>query len=321
MSDTENLNDPMELTPEEQAYFDNGGVEPSAPANEPAEPEETVLEADTGHDEPEDGIDDTDDEPEQGKKPGFVPHRKLHKALEKVKAKEAEAAKEREERIRLEERFNQLVQRVQQPQQQQPQVQEPAPQVAPDPNEDIFGAVQHQAKTIEQVQAEITAYKQQRAQEEQKQRIIQAAGAAEQQFMAEAPDYPDALNHLRAARVAELQMFGLTEAQARAKVGQEEIQLAAQALQRGQNPAKLAYDWAKQRGYAKKAPEPAPEPPAEKLTRQAEAQARSGTLSHGGGAPAPVKLDARTVAAMSEAEFSALMEKHPKALEKLLRGD
>lgn len=320
MLEENNVSDPLELTAEEQAYFDNGGEVPSGePAGGSAEPERPVLEAEAGGNEPDGEEEDDDSSSEQGKRPGFVPHRKLNKEIERRKAREAELAKEREDRIRLEERFNQFVQRFQQPQQQQPTEQEVAP---PKAEEDLFGAVDYTGKKVETLDQRLARFEKAEEERQQAQRLQQATIAAERAFMAENPDLPDAVAHLRQTRIAELQIFGWTEEQALQKVYQEEQALAAHALQRGQNPAEIAYRWAERRGYSKKQPEiqPAEQPAAERLARQVDAKARSGTLSNGGGAPAPVQLDARTVAAMSEDEFAALMAKSPKALEKLMMG-
>lgn len=312
-------NDPMEWTAADQAALEATATEPAGQAEEtPEAPAEEGQPTDAIAAAIEDDDDGDDESPSAAQRPGFVPHRKLHKAIEARKKVEADLTKEREERIRLEERTNQLLQRFQQPQPEARPEPEPPP---PNPEDDFFGALAHQSKTVEELKRDVDNYKKQQEQESRVKSVLNAAHSAEREFITEAPDYPDAMEHLRNSRVAELKVFGLNDTQARQRVGQEEIQMAAQALQRNVSPARLAYQWATQRGYVKKAPaneEAAPsEDAATRINRAADAQSRSQTLG-GGGSSAPVGLTAQSVAKMSEAEFAKLMETNPSALNKLM---
>lgn len=315
MDNENNVNDPLELTADEQAYFDRGGeteeVQNAAP--EPVEPEPQVAEADDTEE------DDDDASPEQGKRPGFVPHRKLHKALEKLKAKEADLEKERIERARLEERTNMLLQRFQQqPLPVQTQTQQPEP--APNPQDDIFGAVEHQAKTLAQLQQE--AETRRKAEEEQQKvgALLQRANLSVEEFKRSTPDYSDAYQHLRRSRAEELAMLGYPADAIEKTLYNDELAIAARAVQAGKNVGEIVYNLSKQRGYARKEAAPVDNDPAEKIARTADAQARSATLSHAGGASAPATIDARAVARMSEDDFFAFMSKNKKALDQLMMG-
>lgn len=327
MNDDNSLNnDPLAWTADDEAQFNT-----LAQASEP-EAEETpeAPEADAGAaDEPasraQEPDDEDDDEPGDPKRPGFVPHRKFHKAREKLKATEAELAREREERVRLDERTNALLERLRGVQQapaapQQPVQPEPVRQLTPD--EDVFGWAEQTGKTVESLAQKLERLERGEQQRQTVQHVVEAVQHYEQQFAKDKPDYTDAAVYLKQARTRELMAFGLPEAQARAQVSQEMLRFAHDTLQRRQNPAETVYKWAEARGYAKAAPEPAKEDagPVERIARTAEAQARSRSLSGGGGAPADTKIDARSLLRMSEDEFAKFSEANKSDLDRILMG-
>jgi hypothetical protein len=90
-------------------------------------------------------------------------------------------------------------------------------------------------------------------------RFFQHLNQTEQAFIAQQPDYVEALNHLRGIRVQELVTLNpsLTEQQVKQILQNEEIQLAANLLREGRNPHEVAFTLAKTRGYTPKAPPPA----------------------------------------------------------------
>lgn len=94
-----------------------------------------------------------------------------------------------------------------------------------------------------------------------------ALNTAESSFVTQQPDYHHALDHVRNVRFAELSALhpDVPEADLRAFMGQEEIQLAANILRSGRNPAQVAYALAKARGYAPKPPPERKPAPAEKV--------------------------------------------------------
>jgi hypothetical protein len=96
-------------------------------------------------------------------------------------------------------------------------------------------------------------------------------------------DFVDAYNTLINSRVAELQAFGMTDpTELRAALMQEERQIAAIALQNGQDPAEVLYNLAQHRGYR-----PAPRQQAEAVAKGREAAkgAKSGSSGPSGMTP------------------------------------
>lgn len=89
-----------------------------------------------------------------------------------------------------------------------------------------------------------------------------ALNNAEASFVAHQPDYGAALDHVRQVRFAELSALhpDVSEPEIRAFMNQEEVQLAANILRSGRNPAQVAYSLAKARGYTPKPPPVAAKP-------------------------------------------------------------
>lgn len=312
MTDT-NTHDPMELSEDDKAAFaamQNEAYKPQEQHKKVEEEEEVVVETSQ-----EDDIEDDDTDGEEvgakGQKPGFVPHRKLHKAIEKTKAVQAELDKEREERTRLDERMNLMMERL-----KAPEKKEEAVAAAPSAEDDIFGAFEHNAKRVSTIEEKLAAYEKQQETNSRIGRVVNAASAAEQSFVKEAPDYFDALNHLRTSRIKEFERMGANEAQAKARLQQEELQFAARALQRNSNPAKEIYEWAVERGYQKSNAETQKE----RIEKAADAQTRSKTLSGGGNGGPTGSSKARALLEMSDNEFHEFMTKKPEELRKIMMG-
>lgn len=93
-------------------------------------------------------------------------------------------------------------------------------------------------------------------------RFMQSLNQAEASFIAQAPDYYDALKHIRGLREAELTTLhpDVPLQQIRQFMAQEELQLAANLMRSGRNPSEVAYTLAKTRGYTPKAAKPAVDP-------------------------------------------------------------
>jgi hypothetical protein len=85
-------------------------------------------------------------------------------------------------------------------------------------------------------------------------RFQQTLQSTEQQFLAQNPDYYDALTHLRTIRIQELSTLhpDATQEQIMSAMHREELQLAHQLMSVGRNPHQVAYQLAKSRGYARK---------------------------------------------------------------------
>lgn len=286
------------LAPEEKAYFESRG-EVTLPVEEtPSAPIEQQPSGQAAGE--EEGREKT------------VPHGAFHEERQRRKQAEEKARGLELENAKAIARLEALLQS------NQPK-DEPAPQ-PPKVEEDIFGAVDYQGRKIETVEQRLERFEKAEQEAAQQRQIQAATAAAEQEFIRDNPDLLDAVNHLRAARSAELQVFGFTAEQAIQKIYQEERVLAAQALQRNQNPAALVYNWALQRGYSKKAPEAPREDPAKKLETLEAAQAANKTLSSAGGTAASGAITAMDLLKMSDGEFAAFRKSNPAKFRRIMAG-
>lgn len=79
----------------------------------------------------------------------------------------------------------------------------------------------------------------------------------EARFVAQNPDYPEALAHMRQIRAFQLQQFNpnITDEQIHQVISQEEISLAVQLTRAGRDPVATAFELAKKYGYVPKKPD------------------------------------------------------------------
>lgn len=243
-------------------------------------------------------------EPEKPKK-DFVPHQAFHEERERRKQLQAELVRvqqaQEQQRQILEQRFAQMQQAWQQ-------------QMAPKPpayEEDPLGNVKH---TLDATQAELAALREHQAAEYRRQqdeyqraqyanRVASAVNQAEAEYISENPDYLEAVNHLKGLRAKQLEAFGWDQAAIVNYVQNEAFQIAEAALQRGQNPAEVAFKMAVASGWAKKEAKPAPEQKIETLQKGVKA---SHSLGAGGTPTGKLTVDA--VANMSDDEFDDFMK-------------
>lgn len=322
------------FTPEEQAAFEayeRGEEGPSAapavaeaPEDAPAGGEPAVPAAAAPEAAPGEVVDpETEAGTPDENKGKFVRHGAFHQERERRKAAEAELTTLREKYARGDERLRLLSEaaRAQAPAAAQPAAEPPK---VIDPKEDIFGA-------YEQLKAELVALKNgvekttQETQQEREFKVVRDDYIADlNRFGAQEPAFADAFRFIAQTRAAELKALGHADAQIPQLLGKEELEIAVAARQRGVSPAELLFQVAKARGFAPKAPEPAPAPaapaetPAQKAERVAAGQAGPGkSLSAAGGAPAG-EVTFEMLAAMSEADFEAFATKNPRKLAKLM---
>ncbi len=205
-------------------------------------------------------------------------------------------------------------------------------------------------KTQDQIQDRELSQQQQR-QEQQQQASFETAYVNDARaFMNQKPDFHEAYAHVLQGRDAELQLMGYTNPQDRAQIIQSEEQsIAVRMLEQGKSPAEFIYNWATQRGYQPKAANPemnsqagevlqsntqtdtniqngVQQPPQQqssqangmdKVAQIADAAAANKSLSGAGGGE--VQTDTvRTLASMSDTEFTRLMEKHPNEIMRAL---
>jgi hypothetical protein len=232
------------------------------------------------------------EQPEQHQRPKDTPEVEMGKtkaalAEERVRRR-AEAAKARN----LEQSLVAMQQEMAALRQaQQPQYQ------APDPAQDPAGAILH---TQRQTQQQIFALQQQQYQREQEelqrqqvQTFVTTVKSLNDEFAKDQPDANDGINFLKSARVEEYKAMGMTHAEANARMQNEEIQLVQWAFQNGENPAKVAFEMAKARGYVS---------PKQKLDMQRQGQGASMPSGAGGRSGGKISLEA--LAKLSGDEFA-----------------
>ena len=223
MSDTETLTDEQAVELENQERAAEAVAEPA-----PEEPEADGAET------PEEATEEAPSETQAGKEQGMVPFGALHQ--ERERRKELQAKVDRMER---------LWEAAQEKQPEAPK--EPSFEEAPldhlKRRADEFAAFQRQQAEAANQQAAT-------------QRLVGEVEARELAFRQEHPDYDNAVQFAKLARVNELVVLGQDPARARAIVQQEALGIAADALSRGADPADTFYRFAQHRGYRQAQPQP-----------------------------------------------------------------
>lgn len=186
---------------------------------------------------------------------------------------------------------------------------------APKPQEPQIPAFEadpaiHLKTRQDQTEDQVRAMLAERQQASQMQQIMGAYAVAAQDFSAQTADFQDAYKFLLSGRSAELQAIGLSGPELAHALKTDELAIVTRALRDGANPAERLYNVAKARGYALKAPEPPPAPPATPQPSMVEQVARgqqlaANPLANAGSNPVP-ELTPATLAAMSDDEVAAL---------------
>jgi hypothetical protein len=183
----------------------------------------------------------------------------------------------------------------------------PEPDFIEDPKAYIdakVGQVAETAKAIEQRAEALT-------QEQQVGRLVEALGSIESEFVKQTPDYYEALAQVREARSTQLSMLfpEATADQIRQTINREELQLGAQLLSQGRDPAATMYEQAKRvYGFRPKSAQPAPIPAPPASTRPTGDP--SATLGSSGGTAADGQLE----------ELDGGDDETPEGVLKQLRG-
>ena len=186
----------------------------------------------------------------------------------------------------------QRMQQMQQAQEmRQRQMEENPP---PDPEEDPIGAANYKIQQLEsQLRnvARTTAQQQQMAQQQAQHQeqeavlndIVQQSQNLQNQFVQTNPDYWDAFQHLIDTRTSELQTMGYNGPQLNQIIENEKGMIVNSCIERDangnmagwkQNPAEVAYNLAKQRGYVDAAARQAAEAAAQQAAQEAPPVAR-----------------------------------------------
>ena len=189
--------------------------------------------------------------------PKTVDIRALHELRAKEKEYREQLAEERRRMQLLEERTNLLLQQhFNRAQEAQPQPQAPAiPDMATDPVGHIVARLDQTQQRVDQFgqgsQQQQQAWTQQQQQAQVLQNFVMRATALENEFKAEAPDYDAAYKYLEQQRAKELTRIGVRDAAERARIIlTQNVSIADIAMQNGENPAKVIYELAQDRGYA-----------------------------------------------------------------------
>ncbi len=291
-----------ELTADEQAAMTAMETGDTYEAETPAEPAKEAPAQEAPAAEAEGEAPATSAEVKEKPPEGFVPHGAMH--AERVK------------RQALEQQLQEMQRKFEEFQTAQQKPAEPEPMPDPVMEPEKFAA--WNAQQSEGVKKQIAELMTQQREAQQQAYMVQSIQTGEASFKAENPDYDDALTHLANVRVQELAVLGYDEMQARQVVQQEARSIVGMAVQRGMNPAAVAYQMAQARGYQKAAPAPAAAAPAQpdmaaQMAAKSKAQAATASLSGAGGPVQGGGLTAEMLANMSEADFAKLSDDELRA--------
>jgi hypothetical protein len=187
---------------------------------------------------------------------------------------------------------------------------------------------------LARVEREQEAERQQRQAVSQQQQLAFAYQQKADEFERDTPDFRAAYQHLMTVRTNEMRAAGIAEHEIPGRLMQSELQMAANSLREGVNPASRLYSIAKALGYSG-APAPAPAPAAAPAPAPAAAaaaasdeagrlatiragQAASASLATAGGSPPP-DLTLESLLSMDEDDFTKLAT-NPKAWRKAMGG-
>ena len=238
----------------------------------------------------------------------MVPHAALHEERERRKAVEAEnrVLMERTTRILEEMAKNQRV--------AQPAPPVPAAPEIPPLDKDPLGNIVGQLSQMDQQLKALSQGSQQQAEVQRRAAAIMqlqnTATSLENEYRKQTADYDTAAAHLRATRDREFALMGVADpAQRNMMLNQEALNIAASALQRGENPAAVIYALAKERGYTAtqavaqaQTQAPAAVSGEARIQTLAKGQAQAASLGSSRGT-APPALSVQRLLEMDEAEF------------------
>lgn len=170
-----------------------------------------------------------------------------------------------------------------------PKAPDPEPQFQDDPKGYTDHKVKSALEMLEKQKQEVEQVRETAQMSAQQAEILQFSQhlqAAEAAFVKEAPDYYDALSHVREVRANQLKLLapGITDEQIVAQIRQEETGMAMQLARAGRNPIQTVYELARAYGYQKK--QPAAETPQLPNVPKQQQLPPDQTLGTGGGSNA-----------------------------------
>lgn len=246
-------------------------------------------------------------ERQEAEKPKVVPLAALHEERNMRKQLQQDMARLRQEQAERDQRLNERLAKL---------FPEQEPQ-APNPQENGVGYIDHRIGQVEKLIKPLAdTIQQQREQQERAQLVSQLSSrvrASEAAMRQVAPDYDDAVNHLARIRAAEMAVYGASPDQIAALLPQDMERMALTWANEGRNPAEVAYNLARARGYTPKAAQQQAQQAAqqqsaeEKITAQQRGTQAARSLGSGGGV-SKGKLTAQALASMSDEDFAKLSE-------------
>lgn len=249
---------------------------------------------------------DDSEEQEAAKKSDTVPHGRFHRENERRKQAEQELEQLRLSNQRLEQRTQQILERMEaQSHQEAPAAPQEPVSAADDP---IAALDKIQQWQREQDEARENQEKADREAQSWQQALEYTASSLQSD-----PDAVDAFKALSESYKAEFRAMGIPEAKVESEYAKLERQHVAYIVQNGVNPVDYVKNLAGVRGW--KAQEAQPEiqepSPAEQLDKREDARLASLSLSNTGGATANTgQPTPQQLAEMSDADFAAYMDKH-----------
>lgn len=199
----------------------------------------------------------------------------------------------------------------------------PPEQQAPDLEKDPLGVVKLNQDQLRELFEFKKSFEDNQRQYAEREVLKNESIRLENEFVKDHPDYFQAGDFLKQSRMNELAASGYQPHQITQIIQQETWALAQQALQGGRNPAESVMAIAMARGY-KKAETKVEETEADKLARIAAGQKTGKSLSQAAGGALPgagQKLDAKTLANMTDDEFEKIYSKLSKGDMHALFGD
>lgn len=320
----------VNLTPDEQKFFDSKGGE--APAEQPKEqanekPVEPVAEKPVKVAKGKPKAEAAAEPESEGQVETPAPKDPKDEQIENINKALRESREEiKREREVTNARLQQLQQALVKP------VAQAEPEEMPDPDKDAMGALKFLLKEQQKVKEFQGQTQAERERATAVHGVMNEAGRQETEFLKTQPDfdaatgtsptYNEASAFLLNMRRAELQALGFDPQRIMQTVKQEAIGLAAQALQNHQNPAEIVLNLAKARGFAAKPKAPL-ETEQQKLDRISKGQEQGFSIGQAAGSKAPNNsaMDAKTLAKMSDDDFTAFLNKAKKSTLREMMGD
>jgi hypothetical protein len=238
----------------------------------------------------------------------LVPHEALHEARERAKEYRARLEQMEKDQAEYRKSIEAKLERLVNP--------APAkPEFDKDPAGHLKSELEETRQTVQKLAESSQTSAKQQEQERAQREITVRTQAMEAEFVKSNPDYAEAIAHLQKVANANLEAMGIEDpAQRAALVAQQSLGLAHQALQSGKNPAAVAYQLAKNYGYAGKKTEVTVEE--KKLESIAKGQKEASSSLGGGGERKAGAITLAELEKMSDEDLDKLLD-DPVAWKKL----